>query len=88
MQATLHFDGPNLTTADEVRLTGQLKEVHRLLSDGEWHTLKEIAAFAHGSEAGCSARIRDLRKSRFGGYRIELKRATENGGTWLYRMVI
>ena len=82
------FDGPDINAADTIRLTGQLKGVFTILSDGEWHTLREIAVFAHGSEAGCSARIRDLRKPKFGGYTIERKRATENGGTWLYRMVI
>ena len=39
---------------------------------------------AGGSEAGISARLRDLRKEKFGGYSIERKRSDE--GLWWYRM--
>jgi hypothetical protein len=83
----LAFDGvtyqPEL---DEVRLTGQLGRVYRAMKDGHWRTLEEITELAGGSQAGVSARIRDLRKEKWGGYTIEKYRSREAAGTWYYRI--
>lgn len=67
---------------DKARLTGQLQRVHDLMLDGVWRSLSEIAISVGGSEAGVSARLRDLRKA---GQVIEKK--NEGQGLWLYRMV-
>jgi hypothetical protein len=54
------------------------------MADGNWRTLGQIAALVGGSEASVSARLRDLRKKRFGGYDIERKHVGD--GLWSYRM--
>lgn len=54
------------------------------MSDGAWHTLSELADKCQGSEAGISARLRDLRKAKFGGYTVTAKRLGK--GLWAYRM--
>lgn len=77
---------------DEARLKKQLGRVYEVLSDGRWHTLKEIrfrAAVLRGdgkwdSEAGISARIRDLRKVQHGSHQVERRRVS--GGLWEYRL--
>ena len=67
---------------DKARLTSQLQRVHHAMSLGGWWSLSDIAQATGGSEAGVSARLRDLRKS---GQVIEKKNAGQ--GLWLYRMV-
>ena len=80
------FDGSTYDAArDEVRLTGQLQNVKQVLSDNRWHTLSEISQRIGGSEAGISARIRDLRKPKFGNHTID--RQHIGGGLWRYRWV-
>jgi len=84
-----HFDGntynPNL---DHVRLTGLLQKVYKAMSDGNWHRLSELAAHCKGSESSISARIRDLRKDKFGAFQVERKRHDTVKGLWLYRLYI
>ena len=84
----VHFDGTTYDPAlDKERLQTQLGKVYRLMQDGEWRTLAEIAAVAGGSEAGCSARLRDLRKDRMGSYQVERRRRGEGKrGLFEYRM--
>ena len=80
------FDGETFDPSlDELRLLTQLERVYLLMRDGKWRTLSEIAGKVEGSEAGCSARLRDLRKSRWGSHTIESDRL--GGGTWKYRML-
>ncbi len=80
------FDGPDLTEEDHERLTGQLLAVHDLMADGKWRTLGEIRrTIGKGSEAGISARLRDLRKSRFGLHSVD-RRRRDNNGLFEYRM--
>lgn len=82
-----HFDGNTYDAArDQVRLTGQLLNVQQILSDHRWHTLSEIAQRIGGSEAGISARIRDMRKPRFGNHKID--RQHIGGGLWRYRWAL
>lgn len=47
---------------DTERMASQLQRVRALMSDGRWRTLAEIARASRASEAGASARLRDLRK--------------------------
>jgi hypothetical protein len=83
------FGGPDLTTADRRRLAGQLQRVEALMSDGVWRTLARIRLELGGldSEAGISARLRDLRKTEFGGWPERVERKRIAGGMWAYRMV-
>lgn len=79
------FDGATYEPEhDFKRLSGQLAKVREVMSDGEWHTLKYIAYMADGSEAGVSARLRDLRKHRNGARIIERRRQSD--GLFEYRM--
>lgn len=76
---------------DEARLTSLLRKVlWNLLRSGSWWTLAQLRERCGGSEAGISARIRDLRKPRFGGFRIEHRRrqGAEKSGLWEYRLAV
>lgn len=69
------FDGETFDAAlDEDRLTTQLERVRAFMLRGHWHTLAEIARAVQGSEASVSARLRDLRKARFGGFIVQRRR--------------
>lgn len=79
------IDGPDVTPADQQRLTGQRARVLALMLDGsKWWTLKQIAWRCECSETSASARLRDFRKSRFGSYTVERRRKSQ--GTWEYRV--
>ncbi len=89
-----HFsDGPDFDGStydaqlDKPRLTGQLEAVLGLmLADGAWRTLKEISAELGYPEASISARLRDLRKDKFGNYRVDRKRMFTSG-LFAYRVL-
>lgn len=68
---------------DGNRLSEQTRRVYDVMRDGQWHSLAGIAAISGAPEASVSARLRDLRKPKFGGYTIQAKR---DGTRWLYRM--
>lgn len=70
---------------DHERLGKQALEVWAVLQDREWHTLSSISAATGHPEASVSARIRDLRKPKFGGYEVE--REFVRRGLWRYRIV-
>ena len=70
-QASLDFDGTAYEAdKDQVRLTAQMKDVHAVLLCGSWHTVDEIHDSTGHPHNSVSAQIRNLRKSRFGGYSI------------------
>lgn len=70
---------------DEKRLTSQLERVREALLTGGRYTLEELKAKCGGSEAGVSARIRDLRKTQFGGYDVQSgRRGDPKRGLWEY----
>ena len=71
------FDGQTYQPAqDSERLSGQLGAVYEALSDAQWWTLAALAERAGASEASVSARLRDLRKPRFGGHVIDRRRCS------------
>ena len=76
LQRDLNFDGATVEAVDRERLMGQLAHVLALMSDGKWRTLKEIAGEKY-SEAGVSARLRDLRKAKWGSYTVDRRRRGE-----------
>lgn len=83
----LTFDGVTYDAEqDRERLTGQMKAVWEFMRGGRWRTLAEIAAAAGASEASVSARLRDLRKVRFGGHVVERERIGD--GLFAYRVVV
>jgi hypothetical protein len=71
---------------DGARLSGQLKAVRDLMSDGGWRTLAQIAEAVSGSEAGVSARLRDLRKREHGSHTVNRRRVS--GGLWEYQLIL
>ena len=83
------FNGPAYDPAlDQVRLTGQALRVFRIMSDGKWWTLGEIAQTTGDPEASISAQLRHLRKPRFGGHTVNKRRRGEPGhGWWEYQLV-
>jgi hypothetical protein len=81
------FDGLGLSEADVAALDTQLTAVRELMLDGRWRTLREIrdALPMECDVASVSARLRDLRKTEFGGWSV--KRRVRSGRTWEYRVV-
>lgn len=57
------------------------------MRDYQWHTLPELADEIGCSEAAASARVRDLRKSKYGGHTVRCVRAPGQNGLHLYRLV-
>lgn len=91
MESRDDFDGETFEPErDGPRLTKALECVLWVLCDGKWHSLQEIQdqiieEFGKQfSQAGISARIRDLRKDRFGGFDVE--HIHIKGGLWRYRL--
>jgi hypothetical protein len=71
---------------DGDRLKKQFHAVRSIMLRSGWVTLKDLAAQVKAPESSVSARIRDLRKSQFGGYTIE--REYVERGLWKYRIKI
>lgn len=81
------FDGATYQPArDYARLQNQLGRVYRVLQSGRWLTLPEIASLTGDPEASISARIRDLRKEKFGGFAVEHRVRAGPSGLWEYRL--
>lgn len=84
--APFRADGETLDPAkDSVRLGKLMAAVWDCMKDGEWWTLSRLSRATGGAEASVSARIRDLRKPRFGAYDVERRRVS-NSGRWVYRI--
>ena len=83
---TCTFDGETIDRKrDTSRLKSQLSDLKRFVADGNWHTLDEIANRLGYPEASISARLRDLRKAKFGSHIIE--REYVERGLFRYRLV-
>ena len=83
-----HFDGLTYEPEkDHGRMAEQMAKVFEIMADGEWHTLDEIAKKVFIKEQSASARIRDLRKERFGGYLVD-REPTDIRGIFRYRLRI
>lgn len=78
------FDGPFLIKSDHARLGRQLAAVREAMAGGAWMTLQTLSLYTGAPEASVSARVRDLRKPKMGGYTIERQRV---GNQFFYRMV-
>ena len=79
------FDGATFEPRrDGSRLNKQLTAVYSVMEDGHWYLLSELSELAHAPEASVSARMRDLRKPKFGGHIIE--REYLGNGLFRYRL--
>lgn len=75
-QATLarcaEFDGATYDgKRDHSRLAGQILAVYELMRDGEWRTVQEIADAIDAPGTSVSAQLRNLRKPKLGGHKVE-----------------
>ena len=77
---------------DAVPLNRQQQAVYTLMSDGHWRTLADVAARLEYPEASISARLRDLRKAKWGGHTVERRRQVRlsdyQSRTWEYRLIV
>lgn len=71
---------------DVVRLNRQQARVWAVLRDQEWHTLPELSERCGVPEQSVSARIRDLRKEKYGSHEVE--RESLGKGLFRYRLRI
>lgn len=84
------FDGETYEPMhDGARLSSQLTATREVMLDHEWRTLAALvlALRKRGlrvTEASISARLRDLRKARYGSFSVEHRRLI--GGLWEYRI--
>jgi len=83
----MYFDGATYEHArDGARLGDQMMAVLSVMADGQWRTLKQLAAAVDAPEASVSARLRDLRKPRFGGHRVERRYVCK--GCFTYQLLV
>lgn len=81
------FDGETYSRElDQERLSGQLLDVYLELLPGRLVTLAEVSKATGHPEASVSARIRDLRKERFGKHDIRRSRV-DGAGLHVYQLV-
>ncbi len=83
------FNGPDyIPELDDKRLTGQIKRIYTLMSDGSWRTLREIEIATLDPQASISAQLRHLRKERFGGHTVnKRRRGDESKGIYEYQLL-
>src|SRR4029078_742581 len=87
-QCELDFDGETFDPElDGDRLGAQLLRVKTLMLDGQWRTLGEIENVLGDPQASVSARLRDLRKPKFGSYNVvRRRRGLPTHGLFEYRI--
>lgn len=74
------FDGATAEPVDYGRMNAQTQRVYDVMSDGQWRTIRELQDDIErrfekvDPEVSLSARLRDLRKPRFGGYEVERRK--------------
>jgi len=80
-----------LERSDVARLSSQLHAVRSIMSDGRYRTLEEIAQLVtqitgkKATEPSVSARLRDLRKDKFGSLIVERRLVAP--GLFQYRVI-
>ena len=70
---------------DASRLNAQTRAVFDLMRDGQWRTLAQISHFIRQPEASISARLRDLRKAKYGSN--DVSRHYLGQGLYAYRLL-
>lgn len=84
MTSLFDGDGDGEGPAKDTRLKKQIVRVYEAMNDHTWWTLDQLYHQTGAPEASVSARIRDLRKERFGGFQIEHR---NTGPQHEYRLV-
>ena len=71
---------------DKKRLTKQIYLIRDIMIDGVFRTLNELHRITGAPEASISAQLRNLKKVRWGNYRLNKKRRLEQG-LWEYQLL-
>lgn len=67
----------------------QHERVRAFMSDGSWRDLEEIVEACGGTAASVSARLRDLRKEKFGSHTVNTMRVGgPKDGYWMYQVLL
>ena len=84
------FDGKTYERGvDLERLTRQLDRVFAVMVSGRWRTLAEIGRIVSAPESSVSARVRDLRKEKFGRHKVNRRsRGDRINGLFEYQLVV
>jgi CRISPR/Cas system-associated protein Cas7 (RAMP superfamily) len=85
------FNGPAYDPeVDDERLTSQYERIFDLMKDGEWRTIREIAAaLTKDAESSISAQLRHMRKAHFGSHNVDRMVTGKQGtGLYSYRLVV
>lgn len=83
----MHFDGATYVhDRDGNRLGAQYIRVFDVMKDGQFRSLKDIAAITGDPESSVSARLRDMRKERFGSHKVERRHVAD--GLFEYKLVL
>ena len=81
------MSGADLNASDYARIGKARPAVLLAMIGGQWHTLAEVSARTGIPEASVSARLRDLRKAKYGAHRVECRRRFgDKYGTREYRL--
>jgi hypothetical protein len=64
---------------DHDRLTGQIKAIWQVMSDGNWRTVAQLVRLTGFPANSVQAQLRNLRKAEFGAYLVERRRTTDTG---------
>lgn len=89
-EETVRFNGSDyVPSKDNVRLSGQIERVFKLMRDGKWRTLSEIQNATNDPQASISAQLRHLRKERFGNHEVNKRnRGERENGLFEYQLVV
>jgi hypothetical protein len=80
------FDGATyVPSRDYVRLNDQQKRIFDVMRDGAWRTLEGIAKITGDPTPSISARLRDLRKEKYGGHQLDREYLAD--GLYRYRLI-
>lgn len=80
------FDGETIDPErDDNRLKAQLYRVKSFMLGTDWKTLAEIEMITGYPQASISARLRDLRKTKFGSFTVERRHVKK--GLFEYRVL-
>lgn len=81
------FDGETYSHEhDGKRLSAQYDTVFNLMKDGKARSLEDIGAMTKFPQQSVSARLRDMRKLRFGSHTVQRKNMGD--GLWLYTLIV
>ncbi len=81
------------TPQDRARVAPQRTAVFQLMSDNRWWTIDDLASAVtdiiskHVTSQSISARIRDLRKTQYGGHTVNRQRSKSSLGLYYYQLI-